>query len=341
MTTNYHQWLECTIEHGYFDQGVGSIFRWIPLLDTAKRMRNYEILPRANRNALHFYIGIRESDAFDVQSSLEGITDLVFQLVVDDPLFLNYTDLAQPEQGQLLFFSNKDKSNGDAMHSGELVSEENNINVAYRGLEHSVPSGSVKVEIKNEEGAVVHESEHNNDQETLHVISLQNQPSGMYELWENDALVQQFYLLQESLQQGCIGLVHLHIPSLQNGYEEGQSYTITFGSRSVIREYKVILPNANTTLELSIEGTDGATYTGPVEEAFMTNQIAQVFTGDKAFPMRQLVENPPTLHYSYSSDVTDRDSIELKLPIPGPETLRKKTNEENEQSFYSTSIIYV
>ena len=95
-----------------------------------------------------------------------------------------------------------------------------------------------------------------------------------------------------------------------------------------------------TTME--IQGMENEKYEGPVKENLMGEQTAEVFTSDIPLQLREELDKHPQLNLVYVSEFSNRtDELEMKLPNPSVELITKNTNEENEVSFFSSTIIYV
>lgn len=342
MTIKYYKWLQCKVTHNYFNDDVSSVFGLIPFRETAQQMNNYSIMLRHERNSFSFYIGKTDGNPPNVNTEFEGIADLYFQLVVSDYLFFNTTDLDINDQQKVLLLSNlSEAADSNIMHSGSSVSEDDTIKIRSVQFDYELPQGNGKLEITDEVGNVVLENEYSNDQVTTVPIDLQNLEVGKYTLSLSDGSTEEFFLIQETLHEECIGIVRINMEAMKANHSDDLTYEVKFEPRSIYWEYKIILRGDHTLLSVGIEGIDSETYSGPVEEDFMGNQKAHVFMSSIPRPMKQKHEHNPELTYTYSSENTDSDTLTLKLPIPGPEALKTKQSEEGEVSFYSTSIIYV
>lgn len=342
MQVNYHKWLECEVTNSYFKNGESSIFDLMPFRQSAGQMSNYSVLLNQTRSSFSLFVGINDNAGLDIESQFEGITELYFQLVVKDHLFFNYTNMNMNSEDEIYLFSNADASgNGQKLHDGEFASEEEKIKLRQTVFNYMIPDGEVKLEIKTEDGTVVAENQYSNSGDTNLLLDLQNQELGVYELWLNDQKKERFFLIDQTLEPACVGVVRINMQSMIDNYEEGMKYSIDFDARSAFRSYKVIVPTSKTIHEIKITGMEGEIYPDPVEEDFMGDKKALVFTSDTALPFRQILDKNPVLKITYASQFTDEDKITLDLPNPSVESISTKTNEQNEVSFYSTSIIYV
>ena len=342
MTIQYYNWLQCNIIHNFFENGLSTVFELVPFQETSRQMNNYSIRLNNDQGSFGFWIGKTESEPLNIESDFDGISNLYFQLIVRDPLFYNYTDLNIADQQKLLLFSNlNDLSGSNLMHRWDSASGSDAITARPSQFNYTLPQGNGILEISDESGNVVLENEFANEHPTTILIDLRNQDIGRYTLSLDNGTSDEFFLLHEPLQNECAGIVQINMQSLKANYIENMAYEIKFEPRPVNWQYKIILRPDHTLISLKIDGMESETYSGPVEEDFMGNQKAQVFMSSKPIPLKQKYDNSPLLRYAYSSEVTDSDTLELNLPIPGPEALKAKQNEEGEVSFYSTSIIYV
>jgi len=345
MDIQYHKWLEVEVTHNYFPDGVGSVFTLIPFDGSSRSMGNYEVRLNSQQNLYSFYVGIDDADNLDLASHLHGLGDLYFQLIVTDPLFFNYTNLEFTPEGNPFFLSSANNASGAyTMHSDSFVSEKDLLPIRPSRFIYSIPEGDTLVEVKSTDGAILTSEELSSPGDLNYLIDLNQQDNGVYELWLNNQIAEKFFLSQQSLQPGCVGVVQLSIESILDKNDPNLKYQIHFNARSVYWRYKIVIPTDRNMeiLEMSITGSSNEIYEGPVEEAFMGDQKTSVFTSNIATPLKQKLETTPVLQVSYTNNFSNSNSeLELKLPNPGAESLTKNVNEQNEESFYSSSIIYV
>jgi hypothetical protein len=344
MNINYYKWLEFEVTHSYFPDGVSSIFSLIPFEDTGRLMHNYNMLLNAQRNSVSFYAGIDNEAEFLISQQFEGITNLYFQLIVTEATFFNYTNLKPTSEEQLCFLTNLNSVDEEfQLHRSEFVSEIDQISSLPKRFNYSIPAGDSILEVKTENGAVVFVQEFSNSGPINYLVNLDQLEDGAYELWLNNQLGRKFFLSNQSLDVSCIGVVQINMETLISHNKDSLKYHIDFDSRSVHWRYKIVVPASRKieVQQMSITGIAGENYEGPIEEPLMADQTASIFTSDIALPLKYSMETTPILKITYTSNFSDNGTLELKLPIPGAESISKNTNEENEDSFFSSTIIYV
>ena len=345
MNVNYHKWLDCEITHNYFTDGICPIFSLTPMQGTTKMLRNFNILLNKQLNIHTLYSGLNNGAIFDIATQFNGITNLYFQITVDDAAFFSYTNLNSNIVDPLLYFSNTgNQINPQQLHSSSVVTNDEFVNNRPNKFTITLPSGETKLEIKSIAGTTVIEQQLSNPNELNYLLDLSQQEDDAYELWVNDELREKFFKSSEELISNTIGIIHLNMEAIIANYADGLKYKIDFVTRSVFWRYKIVVPESRKieVAQMGIKGMDTEAYEGPVEEALMGNQMAQIFTSNVPMPLKQQLKKYPQLSMSYTSEFSNRTTeLEIKLPNPGIENITKNNNEEGEDSFFSSTIIYV
>lgn len=110
MNIKYHKWLELKVTNRYFKGSICPVLSLLPIEETAVALKNYNVLIRKNDNIFSFYCGT-EAETFDITNELSGLKKLYFQVLTEDSLFFNYTEIPKLNQPELFLFQNyKDSS---------------------------------------------------------------------------------------------------------------------------------------------------------------------------------------------------------------------------------------
>lgn len=345
MDVRYFKWLELEVTHTYFIHNVCSVLRLVPTSATAQIFKNYQILLKRYANKLSFYVGLTEGESLDVLTQFEGISNLYFQVLQEDNFFFSYTDIEFSNEEELLFFSNLNKDAGATqLQLSQFTNQTDLVSKRAEIFTVSLKPNDTLLEVKTLDGTVVINEDVTNAENPNYVINLSNQESGVYQLWLNGELTDTFFMTSESLEPNVIGVIQLDMESLKNNYQDGLTYHIDFDARAVHRQYKIVLPTARKieVSSLEIMGMENEEYDGPVKEKLIGEQMAEVFTSDIPLQLKLELDKHPQLNVTYTSEFSNRTSeLEIKLPNPGVELITKNTNEENEVSFFSSTIIYV
>ena len=345
MDIRYHKWLELEVTHTYFKDNVCSVLNTVPTGTTAQLFKNYQILLKRHANKLSLFVGLAEGESLDVLKQFEGISNLYFQILQEDNFFFSYTDFAFSIEEELLFFSNLNKeASANQLQQSQFTNKTDLVSKRPDVFSIGLKTEDTSLEIKNSEGTSIINEAVSNAENPNYVVNLSGQESGVYQLFINGQLMDTFYMNSERFIQNTIGVIQLNMESLKNSYEDGLTYHIDFDSRLVHRQYKVVLPTARkievTTME--IQGMEGEKYEGPVKEKLIGDQTAEVFTSDIPLQLKIELDKHPQLNVVYTSEFSNRtNELEIKLPNPGLEGITKNINEENEVSFFSSTIIYV
>jgi len=345
MDIRYHKWLELEVTHTYFVDNVCSVLNLVPTDTTAQIFKNYQILLKRHANKLSFFVGLAEGESLDVLKQFEGISNLYFQVLQEDNFFFSYTDIEFSNEEELLFFSNLNKdTSATQLQLSQFANKTDLVSKRPEVFNVSLKPDDTLLEVKSFDGTVVITEDVSNVENPNYVVNLGGQESGVYQLFTNGQLTDTFFMTSETMEINAIGVIQLHMESLKNSYQDGLTYHIDFDSRSVHRQYKVVLPTARkievTTIE--IQGMENEKYHGPEQEKLMGEQMAAVFTSDIPLQLKIELDKHPQLNVIYTSEFSNRtNELEIKLPNPGLERITKNINEENEVSFFSSTIIYV
>lgn len=93
---------------------------------------------------------------------------------------------------------------------------------------------------------------------------------------------------------------------------------------------------------MTISGINDEKYQGPTDQQIIGGQTAQVFITSDPLQLQNKLEKSPQLLVTYSNDFSHRkNEMEIKLPNPDAEQVKKYNQGENEGSFFSSTIVYV
>lgn len=336
--------MQLKVMNNYFTDGVCSDFGMIPFKSTSRDMKNYEILMKKEGNLFSFYAGINIQESFDINTIFNRLTDLYFQLVNKDELFFNYTAIPSVNEQQLYYFENAvNTSNSQFFQKSESVTHQDLIGYKSKTFNIQLPDKEVVIEIKKNKNELLTTATIDGSKVKNYLISLKQYDDGVYQLWLDNQLQQTFFM-SEDIVQNCIGIVRLNMQEIIAQYSSNTVYTINFNARSVFWEYQVVVKKNRKikVIEMNISGLTDEKYQGPVEQEIIGGQIAQVFTTSNPLPLQYKLEESPQLQVTYSNDFSNRkNQMEIKLPNPNAEQIKKYNQGENEGSFFSSTIVYV
>jgi len=345
MDVVYHKWLELEMTHNYFPNGICSVFRMMPFESTVKSCKNYEIRFSKKNNKMSLFAGSNAQETFDVVTTFSGLESLYFQVLIDDPLFYNYSQIPSIGEEQIFYFENgKNSTNPSVLHKDSFVGQGDLMNKKPLKFNISIPSGTeTKIQVKLASGEVIVESTIEEGMQT-YPVNLSQFNEGVFEIWLDGEMQERFFACGGDLPMNCIGVFHLDVEKLKPIYEDGLKYSINVEVRSVFWEYKVIVSESRKidVHAMEVIGSDTKKYSGPVENEVIGGQKAQMFTSNEARQLQQKLVEAPQLHMTYSNDSsTSQNQLEIKMPNPSPDALKKFTQGENAGAFYVSTIIYV
>lgn len=341
MEINYYKWLELKITNSYFKDGICPILKILPFNETTIALTNYNILLRKTENTISFYCGTA-AESFDITTELSGLKDLYFQVLIDDPLFLNYTGIPSVTLPKLFLFQNSKDST--LLQKQENVSSEDLITPAQNSLPNvTIPTNAI-IEIKNQQGDVIQKQ--SNNPEDFVPININNLETGIFQLWINENFNENFDHFNTPIAENCLGILKLDLDLGINTAADIPTRTLDFKARDVYWQYQIVTPDSwdkkKTTIK--IEGAQGETYPRPNPKLtkIIGEKTAEVLTSNKAMPLVQKLPTHPLMKITYTNTLSNLENkLELKLPNPGTENLKNYTNEQGEISVCSTTIVYV
>jgi hypothetical protein len=307
-------------------------------------MKNYDILMKKGNNTFSFYAGTPQNTLFAIESVFEGLDNLYYQLINNDSNLFNYTDITPVNDNKLYYFQNNiDSGTPQFFQKLEFVSDDDLISFKPKLFNIPLPNTVVTLEIKNSNEPVL-TLKIDGSKSNSYQVNLNHLDNGVYELWLNNQIQETFYLSDEQVADNCLGIVSLNIKDIISMYPNNINYAINFNARSVFWQYQVIVQKNRKiqVSEMSVSGISDETYEGPLKQEVIGGQTAEVFTTSIPLKLHNVLENNPQLKVTYSNEFSNRkNELEIKLPNPDVEQLRKYNQGKNEGSFFSSTIIYV
>lgn len=345
MNLNYHKWMELKVTNNYFQNGICSNFDIIPFRNTSRQMKNYEILMKKGSNTFSFYAGIKGAETFAIDTNFNGLEDIYFQLINNDLLFFNYTDIPSVNENEFYYFQNNINSNTPQFfQKAQFVTQQDLIGFKPKQFNVQLPNVEVVLEIKNNNDQTIVTTTVDGTEVNNYPLNLNQYDNGIYQLWINNQLQETFFISDEEIAQNCIGLIRFSIKEIIAQYSNNLQYIINFSARHVFWQYQVVVSTSRKIQvhEMNISGMNEEKYQGPVNQEIIGGQTAQVFITSSPLQLQDKLEQNPYLQVTYSNDFSNRkNQMEIKLPSPDVEQIKKYNQGENEGSFFSSTIVYV
>ena len=295
MDINYHKWLELKITNSYFEGGICPVLKIVPFNETAQSLTNYNILLRKTDNTISFYCGTA-AESFDPTTELSGLNEIYFQVLIEDPLFLNYSEIPSVTLPKLFLFQNS--KNSSLLQKKKFVSSEDVISPAQNSLPNvTIPEGAT-IEIKNLQGDVIQKQ--SNTDENFDPINIEKLETGIYQIWINGSLEEKFTHFNTPLASNCLGILKLKLNLGINTATKVPTLSLDFKERDVFSQYLIITPETwdkeKTTIK--IEGSRGESYPNTVPKQFkkIGEKTAEVLTSNITIPLAQRTSHYNPLH---------------------------------------------
>ena len=344
MNITYYKWLELVVTNNYFPKSIFPAFRIVPLSETVHMLKNHNILIDKKGNAASLYVGSGKSSPSDAIMDLAGMGKAYFQLIGTDTSFYKYTEIDEKREGWVLFFDSPGNGHNTlSLQKGEYVSSKDSLKCKPKMFNLSIPGDKVEILIKNKEGQTILKPVAHGNGPKKCLIDLSTQNAGVYTVWFNNELQETFFC-SDGLNEHCIGVWCLDVPSLLAKTKEAQVFKLDFNARAVHWQYEVVHGKSRKIeiQDIGILGNHGETYEGPYEKEMIGGQIAKVYTTAKPLQLQYVLEKTPQLQLNYTSDFSDRmEQLEMELPNPAAGQLGKYQTGAYEGAFYTTSIVYV
>ena len=292
-----------------------------------------------------FYAGKENQVPFDINHDFNGLNDLYFQLINNDPLLFNYSDLPLSGDQQIFYFENRiNAETFNQMQQSTYVSKDDIVAAKMKKFNIQLPESTQSVEIRGSENESIIKEIFDNDAEPANYqVNLTQQNDGMHELWINNELQEKFFC-SSGFSPNCFGVVHFNIKEIVANYGKGFDYKLQLNARSVYWQYQVIVPLTRKieVIEMKVSGINGENYEDPEEQQIVGGQTAQVFISPSPLQLQYSLETNPLLQLTYTNPFSNGNKqMEIKLPNPGAEELKRNNQVGDDDSFLVTTIIYV
>lgn len=342
MSVQLQQWFSLEIMHEYFHEQKCNVFALVPLLRTKQLMKNYGMHLRQIENTYTAYVGVKTTHK--IWEELSADEDLYFQMICIDTNFNNYTNTSSSlKEDALLYLSNFQVAN--RLHEEESINPDTYLPLQSLRFAVSVPiDRQVTVDIKDSNGNKIYSKGSLSNQSSVY-IDIEVFGSGMYEIWIDNQLQSSFLGISERIDDNCYGIFHLRMKTILESLKENTIpvMQVNFKSRETFWQYLVVIPEDRKIMirELAIEGEDQTSYMGPEEKEIVGGEKSKVFTSPKTIKLQQKIRDHPLLKMKYSNSFSDT-ILELDMKMPSPNVSKiVSTKENNENIYYSPTIIYV
>ncbi|MBD78265.1 MAG: hypothetical protein CL840_05030 [Crocinitomicaceae bacterium] len=343
MNSTYHKWIDLEIVNSYFNDGGFKYLTLLPFHNTSRSLTNYGIMVSQQENIISYYVATDSPQNTNLQNELTNLGNLYFQVINNDSLFFNYTDVPFLNDTELFYFENGiNPTNSSLVQQGNNVSNADVVTRRSVSFNVTLPEGSSTLEVKTKSGETMYS-------ETIsgvsnYLLKLPSLDEGLYQLWINGSLSETFFLNLQELSGNCVGVFCLNVQKLLANNPAQSQLTLNFNARSAFLEYQIVVPKKRKieVQNLTVLGSDGNEYSGPQEKQIIGGQTAQVFTSKYALKLQANLTTAPQLKMTYANDFSNRyKQLNRDLPNPNVEELRKYKANTGSGSYLLSTIIHV
>lgn len=355
IQTKYEQLLKVKVLHDFFIDGAAKNIEIYPDSQTKLRLKQYNL--KSSQEGSNLVIGFGQTAMvgpaiLDLKMPLK----LSFWIKVNDPNFLNYTDIPYEFGDYIYHFTNRinDKLEDEYanLSSDEFVGSNDRLPVAGAILDYrlSEPMDNLQVEVINELGEVVFERQYKGSTSVCS-LNLSQEPAGKYTLVLDGLEEFSFYLAPEGVKN-IFGVIDLYIDPNDNSpfslFDNGEpikkkEFKIHFQTRAVKWKYIVMETNPNNPQHSDYEIYDNSQGAEEVEfsdaeDVLMESGIkAIVFWTENPIPFREVQEQKFKLRTLRGKSgvewITDLASASAKMML--------KTEKSSKNDFFSEILVYL
>ncbi len=216
-------------------------------------------------------------------------------------------------------------------------SGQQSITVKTKTFTQSIPEGIRIVQVRDLSGGIVREVSTGNRTE-IHV-DLRNSNDGIYELWIDNMLQEQFFLTSQELDT-ALAIIQLSVKELK----ENDTLEVRFNSIEALWNYKIAIKSNITVAEDQVEIRDfqEISFEAPIKTQFSSNLIAYEFNSTSPITLQEEFEESPRLKLGYSDQYSVQTKhMEVKLPNPSSTHLKRFETGVHKGKFFLSKIVYI
>ncbi len=251
MSAIYKTLLEVTIGHEYYDNGVCKDLSINPLPETAKLLLGHKLLYRKGANGFKILFGTDEDGETPITELEEGIK-LTFSMHLNNPTFLNFTDLPPKSSDKYIYnFKNTkrgEKVEGDLLDEYELETDVESIpqsGPVKFNYDFTSKSDKVTLQVRDPTGKMIVDKELEPENGTFSkLLDFRDSPFGVYTLSRiaNNTVEkrEQIFFADPIKITRPFGLITIQKDESLK-YDKPSKFNISFQTRSVPWKYNLKL----------------------------------------------------------------------------------------------------
>lgn len=349
----YHKLFRIDFKHDYFANGVLRDFIVESTPSTQQLMQQYDLRLQQDKEGITIYCGVQEGESMD--TAFGKARNLCFLLKVQDPSFINYTDLPLlGQEGKQYFFSNINLEQETALAIKPLqkkafVSEQDGLPFHPLFYQHQLPMGTEKAQfsLKGSGQNAMDQDQladwqfipsETSTAEKAPVLQLDFTKSawGKYELDIDGEESITFGVMPDNIMPSTFGMIEIMTQE-----EAFQHYEIAFQARKTIWRYYIINKSVLDITTISVKKGNASQVNDSAEEVPLKpleEDTKVLSNGDQAIllqleEVRPLQEQPTDLiHLSLIG--SGNKEIKINLPHANshqitPEIIEIERTDEN------------
>jgi len=358
LTSQFNELMTLNIKHDFFKGGAFPKNKIVlrPTEGTLSVLKLNGLQYRSVGSG--FMLGYAFSDTYTAIKEIKGPINLSFFMEIDDPKFLNYTDLPYEfEQDKMFYFNNrsleKESTETKNLSLDEYVTSEDKIEISSPLISYSFDDEQdegTEIQIVNAVDEVVFE-EFLEEGAVACDISLLGEPEGKYSLLV-DGLEEKTFFLYNGLK-AKFGVIDIVVDKddfgdyaffNDNGSLVEQEYNIHFGTRSVRWQYMFIETGAqsmNSEHEVydstKGNGYEPATFEDVESAELESGKEIHVVWSEEAIPFKEKQRQKFKLKTKRG-----KSGVDWIIELPCASALNNlKVNLSDNSEVYSELIVYL
>jgi hypothetical protein len=355
IQTKYEQLMKVNMLHDYFVDGIAKQVEITPDNFTKIRLKQYQL--KCAQEGSGLIIGFGQST--NTSSAISVITEplkLTFWLKINDPNFLNYTNIPYTFGDYIYHFTNRpndklDDENAN-LSSDEFVRVTDRLPLAGAVLDYRLeePMENLHVEVANELGEIVFERRYNGVTSVC-TLNLSQEPAGKYTLLLDGLEEFSFYISPDGVKN-VFGVIDIYIDPKDKSpfslFEDGKpvkrkEFKVHFQARAVKWKYIFMETNPNNPQHTEYEIYDNAKgdkvqkFSDAQNVTFENGSKAVIFNTLTAIPFREVQEQKFKL-----KTLRGKSGVEWLTDLPNASAkVMLKTENNSKKDFFSELMVYL
>ncbi len=333
---------QLNVLHDYFSDGRCKNVEVVPSRETARMLQQYGLFFRQVETTYHIVAKNDGNTPLFVEENLQ--TSLNFHLKINDPYFLNYTDLPlEISSNQVYYFSNLNAATS-FLSKEEKANGQDQLAIKTKQFSYEVDAAThegKQLQVKNQNGEVVDEYEIKAVQNHI-LVDLQHQAEGVYDIYIEEELKEKT-IISNSATPTDFGFIQLELSTNTWSKERPIKQFIQFKNRATYWQYNIINTHDYQLGNFSVATAPTTIDFSALDSRTLPNgQEAMLLSSAQEIPLQERYTN--TLKLNMNKIIGNQiHNIGSSIPLPYPDnkTIKPITQADNTTKIVSDIYVYL